>query len=270
MRSIILWGIMLIPLSLLAQPRVDTRWQIGLGYTQFKTLDLQHSPLMYRAHAGQLSAQFARHHEKGSWQLGLTLAAGGQQAQRFGQRTAYVYDPYDIYGERDSVQYVLNPAFSFGRASLHFARFWRLPVDKVQLEVGFRVEDVFHYAGLGAATWFFNQLTLAPAVKGMYPVGPGRVEAEISSSLIAYTLGLPYVLDPSTPNYPNPWSYVETGSHLGTVTSFRQAQMKLAYSIPLGSHEVGLGYRLDWLQSQPKDYQPLSAYGHTIQFTYNF
>ena len=127
MRLIIFWGILILPFSLLAQPRVSTDWQVGLGYTQFHTLDLHHSPLIYRAHAGQLSGQFSRYHDKGSWELGLTLAVGGQQSKRFGQRTAYVYDPLDINGQKDSVQYVLNPAFSFGRASLHVGRFGACP-----------------------------------------------------------------------------------------------------------------------------------------------
>lgn len=259
-----------LPALLWGQAPPETRWQVGLGYTRFKTLDLQHSPLVYSADAGALSVHFSRHFDQASWELGLSLAVGSQQARRFGQRSAYVIDPADIYGERDSFLYVLNPGFSFARASLHGGRYWVLPVDAFRLELGFRAEDVFQFAGLGADSWYFNQLTIAPALRADRALGPGILEAQASMSVLAYTIGLPYVLDPSSPNYPNPWLFIQAGSQIQTLNTFKQARMRLDYRIPIGGHQIGLAYQWDWFQHQAHMDRPLSAYGHSFQFTYSF
>ncbi len=251
---------------------VSRQWNIEVGYQNFRILDKNVSPLIYIANNGELSFRFQKTGEKYLWNIGGGVSIGSNQSKRFGQRSAVVYDHYDIYGNRDSTVYNINPGLSFIQASLFYSYYWKLNTEKKKMYVGGIIKDNFYYGALGADTWFFNQLSISPSFRmKLFSFNKFKIDAEFSTPIFSYLLRQPYTLDPSLPVNSYFKAYLKTGSEFATINQFQQVNINIKFAYELNSgNQIGLSYYFMWMNYANIPDRNLNAFSNSILISYTF
>lgn len=249
--------------------KVFGQWMIEAGYQNFRTLDQNASPLLYVANNGSLGFRYEKINPGHKWDLSVSVSLGSMQSKRFGQRSIDFYTEYDIHGMRDTFQYVLNPGLSLVRAGVEYSYKYSFGD---RLFLGAALTDRFYYGGMGADTWFLNQLILSPQLEYRWQISPaGRITGQLSIPVLSYLLRQNYTLDPSLPVPSYLRMYLETGSLLTSLNRHQQVDMRLHYSRRINSgHELGLSYSFTWFNVANYEERSLRAFSNTLCLTYTF
>lgn len=242
------------------------QWTIGLGYQNARTFDRNISPLIYSSNNGVLSSSFLKNKLDTQWTLGLTLSAGSNQSKRHGKRTAVIHDPDPLVGESEETIYEINPALSYVDLELSYGFQWKLD----NSFVGFEAYDRLLYGALGADTWFFNQLSVAPSYRRtVYSNSPVELTIEGSLPVFSYLLRQPYTLDPSLPEESYFKAYLSTGSSVATINQFQQVNLgsTLTYELKNGKN-LGVSWQFMWMNYNNIPDRQLRSYSNSINITY--
>ncbi len=251
---------------------VSKEWQIEVGYQNFRMLDKNASPLIYVSNNGCLDFRFQKRTSQKIWSIGTSLSVGNNQSKRFGQRRAVVDGHTSITGDADSSVYVINPAISFVEAGLAYSYFWKLNTNKLNVFIGGQVKENFYYSGLGADTWFFNQLSILPVCRLIiFDEQKSKIETEIAVPVFSYLVRQPYTLDPSLPVDSYFWAYLKTGSHVSSLNDLQKINFRLNYFHQISERKtVGLSYKFMWMNYGNISDRNLKAYSNSLSVTYIF
>jgi len=271
----ILFLLITIPFTGFGQKKdsaITTDWRLEAGYQNYRTLDKNVSPLIYASNNGRLGFQFQSSKPKTLMQTGLSISIGSNQAKRFGRREATAPDPYDIFGERDSTMYEINPGLSFVQGSLYFAQFWKLNSGWKKMYLGGIIQNNFTFSALGADTWFFNQLSLMPAFQiELFQKQKSRLNGFVSTPIVSYLVRQPYTLDPSLPLNSYFVAYLQTGGFAATINRFQQVNLKFDYGYQLNNgRQAGVSYQFSWMNVANIPNRNLKTYSHSFLLTYSF
>ncbi|MCB0644383.1 MAG: hypothetical protein KDC44_22215 [Phaeodactylibacter sp.] len=251
-RSGVRLGLLLCLLLLSSQSRLTgqtntDRWGLQVGWTASQLLDQHASPLLYQAHTADIGLSY-RHPSKVLLEVGLVLKIGTNQAKDFGQRSSYIEDPADLFGNRSGYEAVVNPWLSMLNADLQLKLLW--PIGEHH-----HLGGVFHArhftTGMGATTTYYTQIDLAPAYQYAQPLGQSsRLQIDARLPVAALVVRPSYSKDASLPDVLSYWwGYVQTNTRFSTFpTLFNpSARLGLYRQLPSG-REIGLSYQAQWLQ----------------------
>lgn len=246
-------------------------WNLGIGYQNARIYDRNVSPLIYSSNNGIISATYLRKKQNKQWNIGLNLAAGSSQSKRHGQRTAFIIDPKPLIGESESTEYVLNPGLSFVNVELSYTLHWKINSNE-DMRVGFGLSELLYYGGMGADTWFFNQISIMPSFqKTIYKKEPYRVDIKASLPLLSHLLRQPYSLDPSLPEENYLKAYLESGSSIATINEFQQLNAGADFIYQLGQDKsVGLSWLFTWMNYSNIPDRNLKYYSNSFVLFYQF
>ena len=247
-------------------------WNISLGYNNTRTLDENASPLVYSANSVAVGAAFRRMNTERICSVSLDAAIGSNQSARFGKRTAVLYGPYSLTGERDSIFYELNPGLSNFQAALNYSMLWKINRHKNPFYLGGGLSEQFRYAAMGADSWFFNQLSITANILWTISIGQkSNVEIAFDTPVFSYLVRQPYTLDPSLPEPSYFIAYLKTGSDVATFDKFQQIRLGITYFYQLrGRHCLGLSYRFTWLNCANIPERNLRVYSNTLSISYKW
>jgi hypothetical protein len=246
-------------------------WKIGIGYQNARILDRNVSPLIYSSNNGYLSTTYFRNKENKKWNIGLNISAGSSQSKRHGRRTAVILDAHPIVGQADFTLYEINPGLSYIDVELFYSMLWQVK-DNNPLYAGFELSERLFYGGLGADTWFFNQVSIMPSVqKTIYNKQPYRVDIRGSIPLFSYLLRQPYTLDPSLPEESYLKAYLKSGSSFATLNEFQQFNLKADFTYQLkNGKRVGMSWLFMWMNYNNIHNGNMRSYSNSILFNYQF
>ncbi len=273
MQKVILAACLFISLLSVGQSNnsaVNKEWRVEMGYSNFRTLDKNVSPLIYIAQNGFIGGRFQKEQAQQQWNLEATVSIGTNQSKQFGKRELTLYDPYSLNGERDSSVYILNPGLSFIQGTLAYTHYWKLNASFADMHIGARVNDNFIYGALGGDVWFLNQLSISPSYKvRLLTYSKFKIDGEISVPIFSYNVRQPYTLDPSLPENSYFKANLKTGSQVVTLNEFQQANIKVdgSYNLKNGK-SIGLTYRFMWMNYSNIPDRNLKAYSHTLSIYY--
>ncbi|MTI39253.1 hypothetical protein [Fulvivirga lutimaris] len=244
------------------------RWQVGLGYGNFRTFDKNVSPLIYRSNTGGLLLGFEKENKKTIWNIKTEIFLGSNQSKRHGKREAVIYDPYPLIGQADSTHYVLNPTLSFVHARLSFSYLREVDnVKSIPMFIGGKIENQFYYGAIGGDVWFFNQLGASLAGQFLvYRQGKSKVNLNVSIPIFSHLVRQPYSLDPSLPEQSYFNAYLKTGSEWGSLNKYQQFQLEGYY---LHKSRLGLSYRFSWMRYNNHKDGTVRMYSNLISIIYS-
>lgn len=247
-------------------------WSLELGYQNTRMLDRNTSPLIYTANTGSIGFQFRKIKDNKMWTINSAISIGSNQSKRFGKRTVNVFDPFNIYGNRDTTIYDLNPSLSFIHSKLSFSYQWRIGTKKAPLFLGGEIKDEFTYSALAGDVWFFNQLSLSPTFEiHLFEKKSSQITANFSLPLVSYILRQPYTLDPSLPIQSYFLANLKTGSSVVTINKFQQLNFKTGYNFTFKSEDkFGVSYQFIWLNVSNLEDRNLKLYSNSLLFSYTF
>lgn len=254
-----------------AEQSYPAQLSFQLGYQNHRTLAKNTSPLLFVSNNLALGLALEKQKNRSLSNLQLGLSIGSNQAKGLGRREAVIYDPYDINGNRDSSVYDVNPLLSFAQISLQYEKLWSISAQK-PVYAGIKIEDRFTYAGMGADTWFYNQLSIGPTFQAnVLNLDKSQLIARLSIPVASYILNQPYTLDPSLPETSYLKAYLKTGSSFKSLNEFQQVNLLLSYRIDLASgKQTGLNYQFMWMNDQQFPERNLRAYSNSINLFYQF
>jgi len=235
-------------------------------------LDKNTSPLIYVSNNACLDFQFQKITPQKLWSIETSLSVGSNQSKRLGQREAVVDGHTSITGNADSSVYVINPAISFVQAGFVYSYLWKLNRNKLPIFIGGQAENNFYYSGLGADTWFFNQLSISPVCRMiLFDNQKSKIETEIDFPIFSYLIRQPYTLDPSLPVNSYFQAYLKTGSHISSLTDFQKINFKLNYYYHICENKtIGLSIKFFWMNYGNISDRNLKAYSNSLSITYLF
>ncbi|MDW3649376.1 MAG: hypothetical protein R8P61_20070 [Bacteroidia bacterium] len=273
-RKLFFYTFLLFPFLTFAQeaePTYPAQLSLQLGYQNYRTLAKNTSPLIYVSHNLLLGFSLEKQKNRSLRNLQLSIGLGSNQAKGLGRREAVIYDPYDISGNRDSSVYDVNPLLSFAQLGFQFEQVWSISGQK-PIYAGIKIEDRFSYAGMGADSWFYNQLSIGPSFQAnLLNLDQSQLIARLSFPLLSFILNQPYTLDPSLPESSYFKAYLKTGSSLKTLNEFQQVNLLLSYRIDLLSgKQTGVNYQFMWMNDQQFPERNLRAYSNSISLFYQF
>ena len=275
MIPILLCLLICLPIACSAQDsaRIPQRlWTLETGYQHTRILDKNASPLLYAAHSGVLGGKLITEKTNCKWQVAAAVSLGNNQSTRLGKREAVVFEHYSISGIPDSSVYVINPFISYFQLNLSYSYYRKLSETRHATYVGAQLLDNFFYSGIGADTWFFNQLSLMPSFEiSIFNKPSGSLVAEVAIPVVSYLLRQPYTLDPSLPENSYLKAYLKTGSNITSLNDFQQLHVGLTYRIMLeNQHSLNFSYKFMWMNySNIKD-RNLQAYSNSLLIAYSF
>ncbi|MEN0047375.1 MAG: hypothetical protein AAF806_09985, partial [Bacteroidota bacterium] len=186
-------------------------WGIKAGWTQSLISDQHSSPLLYQADAMNIGGIYQRR-ANSFLEISLVMQIGTNQAQRHGQRTVFIDETPDIYGEVESFELQANPFLSLMVGDLRVKTLWSINEHHA---LGFSFNARHILTGIGADTWHYTQLDIAPEYRVQYSIANLEANASFSLPLLAGVVRPNYAYDPSLPNTLNYWwGYVKTGSSI--------------------------------------------------------
>ncbi|MEM0993339.1 MAG: hypothetical protein AAF847_01895 [Bacteroidota bacterium] len=241
-------------------------WGIRAGWTQTLLSDQHASPLLYQADAMNIGGIYQRQGDA-FFEIALTLQVGTNQAQRHGQRIVLIEDTPDIYGEIETFELEANPFLSMLVGDLRIKTLWSLNQYHA-LGVSFNARHIL--TGVGADTWHYTQLDIAPEYSITYTIGNLEARASGSLPLLAAVVRPNYAYDPSLPNTLNYWwGYVKTGTSITSVHQLLnpRASASLLWHFKNG-RDVGVSYAAAWT-SFP-DPRPVRVFENSIDLIYFF
>jgi len=273
--SITICLILLFSLTSIAQVNdsiAKNKWNIAVGYQNFRIFDKNISPLIYVSNNGVIFFRFQKINTKNLWNIAGNLSLGSNQTKRFGKRSATVYDHYTINGDRDSAVYKINPGLSYIQASLHYSYYWYLNTNKYKMHLGGIVQDNFYYSAIGADIWFFNQLSIMPSfLINVFSNPKSNISAEFSTPIFSYLLRQPYTLDPSLPVNNYFVANLKTASSVATINKFQQINLNFNYTYKLEKgNTIGLSYHFMWMNYANISERNLRSYSNSILISYTF
>jgi hypothetical protein len=244
-------------------------YRLEAGYQNFRTLDHNTSPLQFVANNGVFSFQFEKSNPGGTWNLGISFSVGSNQSKRFGVREGLVLDPYLIDGSRDTFVYIINPGLSFIQPTLYSSYYKTLNTNKTML-VGASINNKFYYGGMGADTWFFNQLSILPAYRvTLFESSLHSLIGEVSFPILSFLVRQPYSRRPSLPERSSILAHLQTGSSFATINSFQQINVQLGYRYLFSSGNLlGFTYYFTWMRYSNIPDRNLGTYSNSIVISY--
>ncbi|MCG8576713.1 MAG: hypothetical protein MI810_17675 [Flavobacteriales bacterium] len=248
---------------------IKNDFRLSTGYENFRILDLNASPLLYSSNNLLVGLDFERNKKRYLWSLNGELSVGNSQSKKHGVRTAVFPDKPNLYGEADTTEYELNPFLSFVRFTFNFSALKQ--IGHSGFFVGGKIGNHFNFSGLGADSWFFNQLSLQAAVRYQKEIGiNSKISAELSTSAFSYLLRQPYTLDPSLPDIGYFKAYLQTGSFFASPNDFQHFNFNLSYQYSLknSKNKIGLQYQFMWMNHSFLENRNLSAYSNSLSLTY--
>lgn len=255
--------------NLYAQSQENTpthNWGIKAGWTQSLISDQHSSPLLYQADAMNIGGIYQRQ-DHSLFEVLLTMQIGTNQAQRHGQRSVFIDETPDIYGEVESYELKANPLLSLMIADLKIRTLWPIN-DYHALGVSFNARHIL--TGIGADTWHYTQLDIAPEYRVTYSIANLETHASFSLPILAGVVRPNYAYDPSLPNTLNYWwGYVKTGSSITSVHQLLNPRTSagLMWHFDNG-RDLGVNYFAAWT-SFPNP-RPLRMFENGIDVIYFF
>lgn len=248
--------------------------QFGFGYQNYRLIDQNYSPLIYHAHNLSLDYQFQKTKQKSIFETSANLAIGNNQPKGIGQRTFILEDSYyDINGNKERDEITFNPFISFGQIHANVAYYKPIKQNSNNsLWLGGSADEVFTYSGVGADTWFFNELSVSPTLKWKHQFQQNaQLETNLSFPIAAYLVHAPYSVDPSLAK---PVSYVqmflETGSNIATINDFQKVNFNTTYQFEWQNRTIGLRYSFMYFNYNLYENRDFSAYTNEFGVVMNF
>jgi hypothetical protein len=176
---------------------------------------------------------------------------------------------YNIYGDQDSIVYIINPGLSFINASLGYS--FKKSLSQT-LWLGAEVSNNFYYGAIGADIWFLNELSVSPLIEKLWLDGnKHKLKSSLSIPVLCYLVRQPYTLDPSL-NMPNYFiMYLNTGSLVTSLNRFRKINLDIYYSYQLKTKkEIGVAYKFMLINFANYENRNLKAYSNNFSLMYTF
>lgn len=246
----------------------DASHHFGLraGWTESHLYDEHASPLLYQSDMVNVSGLY-QHRGDAFFELSLTLKLGTNQSRRFRQRTATLDDRPDINGQIETYEIKANPFLSMLDGQLGLRMLW--PIGGYH-HLGASINSRYILTGMGADTWQYAQLDVAPEYQFTYPVLGGDVEASFSLPLLAGVVRPNYAFDPSLPDETNYFKgYLRTGTAVTSPHQLINPRARIGYLWHFNNGKsLGASYFASWM-SYP-DPRPVRMFENGVEATYFF
>lgn len=229
----------------MGQSEANNHLGIQAGWTNIHLYDQHTSPLEYRAHALDIGLLY-----QGSsfplFEVSLNFRMGTNQSKKHGKRVAILQETPDIYGNVSEYEIAVNPFLSMLKADLQMSVRWEL---NQHHSIGASFQGKHILAALGADSWHFTQVDIAPVYQVQYPIGKDKVHGRFRIPLLAGIVRPNFARDASLPDEINYWKgYLRTNA---TITSIHQvfnpsAQIGFQKALTNGN-TAGINYSLSLL-----------------------
>ncbi|MEM8528536.1 MAG: hypothetical protein AAGG68_28115 [Bacteroidota bacterium] len=257
-------------INLFAQNQEENSLQhnfgIKAGWSQGLIYDQHTSPLLYQANMANIGLSYHREADL-FFEVALRMRIGSNQSKAHGKRVATIYDPADIYGNIDSYEVEANPTISMMNADLRLRLLWSL---NEQHRVGASLNVNQIMAGLGAGTWHYSQLDVAPEYQFTHQTDRADFHAAFSLPIAAVVVRPNWSHDASLPDVINYWwGFVKTNTQFTSLHQFFNPSLRLGTNWHLeNGHDIGLNYFTSWRSySNPI---PMRMFEQGIEVAYFF
>lgn len=217
---------------------------IQAGWSQGLIYDQHTSPLLYQANMGNIGLVYQREADL-FFEVSLNLSIGSNQSKAHGKRVATIYDPADIYGNVESYEIEANPTLSMMNTNLRLRLLWPLG-DQHQVGASVNVNQIM--AGLGAGTWHYSQIDVAPAYQFTHSTKVADFRVAFSLPIAAVVVRPNWSHDASLPDVTNYWwGFVKTNTKLTGIPQLFNPSVRLGLERELSNgHDIGFAYSASW------------------------
>lgn len=240
----------------------------SIGYSNFRILDRQASPLIYSSASIPVEIGFQKYTDKSIFSINLILVPGLMHTKRFKTREV-IYSEMDNDGNESDVTVNLKnlPIGLFEINSEYFVKTGSYFNKKILWYTGGQLQEYMVYS-ISLAPLYFNQLSLNPKTYIQYRVNDKSLfSSTLSFLLFSLITRMPYSRDPYTDKGSYFISFFEQGTEFETLNHYQRLDFTLTAQTRLSKHWWGgLAYQFCWYHHSEK--MGLKAYSNSIQIQF--
>ena len=240
----------------------------GIGYSHFRMLDRQVTPLIYRSHIIPLSIGVTQS-SKNYFHADFGISVGAHRSRDFQLRRVVRRFPNQDGELSDDVYKVSD--LPIMQQSLAIEYLWGLPSTNGQFKtyVGASVTEFFSISFTPTAIFVINDLTLNPTVRSTYELGGNQLlYSQLSFPLTGLMVRMPYANDPADGKNGSFVSVYTMGTDLISPLDYQRVNFIAGYRRPVSNKWLmSAEYHFSWFHYQPK--RGLTAYNNEIKLLFS-
>jgi hypothetical protein len=241
---------------------------MGVGYSQFRMLDKQASPLIYKTQLITVLVGYTKESNRGIMSVNLHVGNGFTGLKRFPEREI-IYTGPDNDGVLKEEKYVFKHNYFF-QDELNFSYVWKLDhlsITNIRCYAGTQLKQFFYISFPAVPILVQSELSINPAIQLNYRVK----NMDCRSLLFLYVAGiitcLPYSNDPTDGKHNYFISTVLMGSEFMTIKDFQRINFQQSFVYPLsGKWSGGINYNFYWYGCHKN--KSTKAYDNAITITF--
>jgi len=274
----VLFFILIIAQSVFAQPPDSSAnnrkaiFKLFTGYSNLRMLDLQVSPLLYRADIVPIGIGYQALSDNCFWGVDAELLpfAGLLRSVRHDQRD-FTFTEINENGETEDVTSTLKYS-SIIQQNINFwyqTRILRSKPSKNKFYLGGEFRHYLNLSFTPSAIFFMNELSLNPSITFIREIGENSsIYTGFSIPLIGLVVRLPYANDPADGENGTFAATYAMGSNFFTPLSFQRINFAFGYKTHLSKKwDIDFAYKFSWY-NYPEN-RGITAYENKISIAFN-
>jgi hypothetical protein len=244
------------------------------GYSHYRVLDKQFSPLIYQANMFNLGIGFEKQKtEKRIFSCNMQIWGGWAKSKHFGQKNQ-LNEYFDASGNLVTGTVKTKFASYQLHLSAEYLRKIKLHRNiKCNLFVGGQLSENFFLLyhstyGLDMPS-FINEVSLCPSARIYYQINENlQLKTEISIPVVALITRLPYSNVPMTEKHGMFLGTFETCTRFTSIHKYQRIAIEFGTEKTINDNwNIGLNYGFMWLH-YPKEF-PIKSYNNMIRLSFN-
>ena len=240
----------------------------SLGYSNFRIIDRQATPLIYSAASVPVQIGFQRYTDKRMFSTNLVLTPGLMHTKRFKTREV-IYGETDNNGNQNDITIRLHylPIGQFEINTEYLVKTGAFLDNKIRWYTGGQIQEFMVYS-ISLAPFASNQLSLNPKTYVQCRLNDKYLfSSSFSFSLFSLISRFPYSRDPLSEKHGYVISLFEKGTEVETINHFQRFDYTFNAQIRLSSRwSTVLSYQFYWYHDSEK--MGLKAYNNGIQIQF--
>lgn len=245
----------------------------GIGYSHFRLLDQQNSPLIYRGHLLDLNIGFEKIKiDKSIFNVKLNLVGGIANSKRNEQQKVinYYYDENNVLHKE--IIPLVHPELLINLSTEYLIKYKNLLDNKATLYVGGQIREFFHILYL--ATWGFdmpsilNEFTLNPKLLFEYKFNDlNKFNTSLSFPVFGLITRLPYSNVPMIEKYGPFMAVFKGGTNFSAINKYQRFDIELGWEKVINiKWNIHINYCFMWLHFP--EVLSIKAYSNTLEFQF--
>jgi hypothetical protein len=242
------------------------------GYSNLRMLDLQVSPLLYRADIVPLGIGYQALSDNCFWGVDAELLPflALFRNVRHNQRD-FIFSVINEDGVSEDVTSTLKYSSIF-QQNINFwyqTRILRAKSSKNKIYLGGEFRHYFNLSFTPSAVFFMNELSLNPSITFIREIGENSsIYSGFSFPLTGLMVRLPYANDPADGEHGNFGATYAMGSNFFTPISFQRINFAFGYKTRLSKKwDIDFAYKFSWY-NYPEN-RGITAYENKISIAFN-